>query len=56
MTGEWEFEIWQLGVMVANGSGPNCDDVLREARHYFAQYQQDGKAALIFRGWEDLDD
>lgn len=39
---EYEFEIWQRGIVVACGSGTSLDDVRREMLHYAMQYVQDG--------------
>jgi hypothetical protein len=45
---EWEFEVWQDGVMVACGYGPRAGVLEREAMHYYNQYAQDGPCKMIF--------
>jgi hypothetical protein len=39
---EYEFEIWQGGVMVVAGGGTDLDGVRRELGHYLTVYAQDG--------------
>ncbi len=39
---EYEFKIWQNSIVVAEGSGPDLDDVRRDMLHYATQYVQDG--------------
>ncbi len=39
---EYTFEIWQGGIVVAVGSGPDLDAVRGEMLHYAMLYVQDG--------------
>lgn len=39
---EYWFEIWQRGIVVAEGAGPVLEDVGREIVRYAVQYVQDG--------------
>lgn len=39
---EYEFEIWQGGIMVVAGGGTDLWDVRRELGHYLVIYTQDG--------------
>lgn len=43
---DYEFEIWQGGIAVAMGSGPDLDAVRREMLHYATQYIQDGPITI----------
>lgn len=45
---EWEFEIWQDGMAVASGCGPDKDQMWAEARRYAWTYAQDGPVELRF--------
>lgn len=45
--GEYWFEIWQGGIVVAEGSGPFLDDIGREMVRYAVQYVQDGVPITI---------
>jgi hypothetical protein len=42
MTSEWEFEVEQEGLIVAEGSAPDEETARREAMHYAMMYVQDG--------------
>jgi hypothetical protein len=42
----YHFEIWQGGVMVVEGSGPDLDEVGREMVRYAVQYVQDGPITI----------
>ncbi len=46
MSKEYEFELYQDGIMVAGGSGTVLADVRREALHYASVYAQDGPVKL----------
>lgn len=50
--GEYWFEIWQGGIVVAEGSGPFLDDVGRDMVRYAVQYVQDGPVEI--RGSQEL--
>lgn len=39
---EYHFEIWQGGIVVAGGSGPDAEEVCQEMVRYATQYVQDG--------------
>lgn len=43
---EYHFEIWQRGVVVAEGSGPDLHEVGREMVYYAVQYVQDGPITI----------
>lgn len=42
MAQEYCFDVTQGGLKVASGSGPNAQDVSREAMHYGMQYAEEG--------------
>lgn len=49
----YAFEIFQDGIVVAQGSGPDDLMVYNEACHYFSMYQQDGPCELTFGNADD---
>ena len=50
---EYDFEIWQDGLMVAGGSAASFDDAEREARHYAMMYSQDGEVEIKLKSKGD---
>ena len=44
---DFEFQVWQDGIMVAGGNGPSRQEVVREAKHYVSQYAQDGPVKVV---------
>lgn len=46
-TGEYEFEVWQEGIPVAEVSARDLHDAFREACHYAAMYGQDGPVRIV---------
>lgn len=46
MSKDFEFELWQDGIMVASVSAPNYDDAKREILHYSVMYGQDGPVEI----------
>lgn len=49
--GRYAFEIWQGGMVVATGLGPDLEAVRREAMHYAMIYGQDGPVVLRCEGF-----
>ena len=47
ITGEYEFEVWQDGIPVAEVYSSNLDDALRDIFHYAAMYGQDGPVKIM---------
>ena len=43
---EYHFEIWQHGIVVAEGSGFDAGDVTREMVRYAEQYVMDGPITI----------
>lgn len=43
---EFEYELWQDGIMVAAVTCAKRDDAEREIRHYGAMYRQDGPCEI----------
>lgn len=54
MSRQYRFEIWQDGMVVAEGSGSNRDAVRAEAMHYAMVYAQDGRAVIRSPDFADL--
>lgn len=46
--GEFGFEVWQGGEMVASGSGYDREQVRREVMHYALVYARDGEVVASF--------
>jgi hypothetical protein len=55
MSKEYDFKIWQDGILVARVLGTNLDQVKYEVRHYVGQYIQDGMVEVRGRNIADLD-
>lgn len=45
---QYNFKLWQNGVVVAEGEGPDKDYVEGEGWHYAKVYAQDGPVMLQF--------
>lgn len=43
---QWDYQLWQDGVMVAAVSAGNKEDALREINHYAMMYSQDGPVEI----------
>lgn len=50
----YRFQIWQGGMVVAEGSGGDSAAVRREAMHYAMMYAQDGPVQIRSRDYEAL--
>lgn len=50
---EYQFEVWQGGLMVVQGYAPDEETAIKEAAHYGMVYRQDGPVEVIVRPTAD---